>query len=130
MQKLSFIEEHVNSPERYRINDEDDLSPLEDFYSLKNAAENDQDAQYFLGMFKRNEHTSPKTARNPLNDIKSKFVDGSSSTSSYWNSLDRVLNDDDDASSELNTNVDSRKRIIKSSYASSSKKWFKSRNKS
>lgn len=132
LKKLSFVKEHANSSDTFRLNNEDDLSPLEDFYSLKNADENDQDAQYFLNMFKRTEQQNQKSNRNPLKDVQDKLNDDSSSRSSYWNSLDNALNDPDDYDncSSTTENVNNRKRITKGTHSGSSKRWFKGRNKS
>lgn len=47
----------TRTPKKIGIVEEGELSPLEDFYSLANAASDDEDAQYFLGMFKEQQVT-------------------------------------------------------------------------
>ena len=56
--------DQIISPKRRIVKQEDELSPLEDFYSLKNAQSDDEDAKYFYNMFKSNEHSQSENTLN------------------------------------------------------------------
>jgi hypothetical protein len=55
----------LKTPKKGTCLEEAELSPLEDFYSLANAASDDEDAQYFLGMFKAEEQATEEIPSLP-----------------------------------------------------------------
>ena len=93
---------------------EDELSPLEDFYSLKNAAEDDADAQYYLNMFKRN-HSPSGIIANPSGHAGS------------INSNDSPMFANENSFDQNAVNI--AKRGIKGHSEPAPKKWFRSKRK-
>lgn len=87
--KQKFSEESlILNKEQNSDDDNDELSPLEDFYSLKNAASDDEDAKYYFSLFKPSVSTSSSFTSSSsynLNSTVSKkksFKNYESSTSS------------------------------------------------
>ena len=117
--KISTVLDRINSPDKVLLHQEEEMSPLEDFYSLKNAASDDEDARYFYSLFK-NELLSA-TDSNPLDS-------GTEPVVTYSNYKRTLLESSDENHSNEYGNVDKKYRTNRLNNRTFSKRYF-NRNK-